>query len=178
MKLNRFVFIFLLFIISNTFAMDKVIKKTAIVNAPVDSVWNAWITNEGAKTFFASDCKIEARVGGAYELYFDTEAENGSRGSEGCTIEQIEPLMLLVFTWNAPPHLSNVRKEHTRVTVHFEPVSKNETRVTLEHTGWKEGKEWQKAYEYFNAVWGQVVLARLQYRFVNGPIDWDNPPPM
>lgn len=170
-------FILFLLMISDM-ANSKTIEKTAIINGPIDSVWAAWTTPEGIKSFFAPACNIEMVEGGPYEIYFDSEAPEGQRGSEGCVVKYINPVTELHFTWNAPPHLPSVRQERTLVKLFMTELSDSETQVKLVHEGWGTGEEWDKAFEYFDAVWGQVVLARLQYRFVNGPIDWDNPPPM
>jgi hypothetical protein len=43
--------------------------------------------------------------------------------------------------------------------------------VTLPPTGWKDGDEWTKAYEYL-AVGNAQLLASLHHRFVYGPTDW------
>ena len=43
--------------------------------------------------------------------------------------------------------------------------------VTLHHVGWGDGGEWDKAYDYFDRAW-DAVLANLQKRFAEGPIDW------
>ena len=40
----------------------------------------------------ADPARIEAEVGGAYELYFDLEQPEGMRGSEGCTVVELEPV--------------------------------------------------------------------------------------
>lgn len=48
--------------------------------------------------------------------------------------------------------------------------------VTLIHTGWGEGGEWDDAFTYFERAWGDIVLHRLQHRFENGPVDWSDPP--
>lgn len=175
-----FVFLFSTLILTNPLlsSENKIINKSVTVNADVDKVWEAWTTVDGVKSFFAPDCRIELKVGGAYEMYFMPDGETGYRGGEGVKILAIEPQKMLSFTWNAPPHLPNVRKQFTHVTVIFEPSGENNTIVKLIHDGWGEGDEWNKAYEYFNAVWEQVVLQRLIYRFSVGPIDWDNPPPM
>ena len=45
------------------------------------------------------------------------------------------------------------------------------TRVTLHHTGWGEGGEWDPAYLYFDRSWG-TVRANLKKRFEQGPQDW------
>lgn len=47
----------------------------------------------------------------------------------------------------------------------------NETVVRLTQTGWKDGEEWTKAYEYL-AVGNAQVLVSLHHRFVYGPTDW------
>jgi len=38
-------------------------------------------------------------------------------------------------------------------------------------TGWKEGKEWDDAYDYL-ANGNAQLLGQLLYRFKNGPVDW------
>ena len=83
---------------------------------------------------------------------------------------------MLSITWNAPPHLSEVRKQWTHVTVRLEGTREGQTKVTLMHDGWGEGKEWDEAFAYFTRAWVGVVLSRLKYRFSVSPIDCDNPP--
>ena len=57
------------------------------------------------------------------------------------------------------------------MVVRFVPVDENSTRVTLHHTGWGDGGEWDKAYSYFDRSW-VTVLANLKKRFEEGPQDW------
>lgn len=45
------------------------------------------------------------------------------------------------------------------------------TRVTLHHTGWGDGGEWDKAFDYFRSAWPQV-LGNLKKRFDGRPQDW------
>jgi hypothetical protein len=45
------------------------------------------------------------------------------------------------------------------------------TEVRLRQTGFHAGEDWDKGLAYFDRAW-DVVLDRLQTRFVNGPIDW------
>ncbi len=86
--------------------MKKELNFKIIIHASVDKIWNCWTTEEGAATFFAPDCKIELKPDGAYEMYFDLEAEKGLRGGEGLTILAFQENRFLSFTWNAPPDLS------------------------------------------------------------------------
>ena len=78
---------------------------------------------------------------------------------------------MLSFTWNAPPHLPEARAQRTSVTVRLAPGTDGFTDVRLTHSGWGDGGQWDKAYDYFNGAWGRV-LANLEKRFVDGPYDW------
>lgn len=151
--------------------MDRVIHKEAEVDGPVKKVWDAWTTTEGVVTFFAPAAKVHLRTGGVYELYFMTEAPEGSRGSEGCTILGFDPDRSLAFTWNFPPHLP-IRDEKTSVKLLFHDLEGGRTRLELIHSGWREGPAWEQGYAYFDQAW-DVVLARLQHRFLHGPVDWN-----
>jgi uncharacterized protein YndB with AHSA1/START domain len=156
--------------------MTRQISYQVQVPAPISEVWKAWTTEEGVKSFFAPECRIALRVGGAYEMYFDPSAPEGRRGGEGLTILAIQSEKMLSFTWNAPPHLSEVRGQLTHVTLYFHEAGENKTSLDFIHDGWGEGGEWDQAYEYFTRAWGEVVLPRFIYRFETGPVDWKNPP--
>jgi hypothetical protein len=83
----------------------------------------------------------------------------------------IDPKKMISFDWNAPPSLPLARAQRTFVVVRFLAVNDKTTRVTLHHTGWGEGGEWDKAYTYFDRAWGNV-LGNLKKRFDTGPVDW------
>lgn len=155
---------------------DRVIRGDIIIDAAVDAVWDAWTTEAGVASFFAPAANIDLRVNGAYEIFFDPEAKPGERGADGVRILALEPKKMLSFTWNAPLHMPNVRKQWTHVVVRLQEAGPNRTRVTLTHDGWGEGGEWDQAFEYFKRAWNQAVLPRLQYRFSTGPVDWEHPP--
>jgi uncharacterized protein YndB with AHSA1/START domain len=144
-----------------------------VIEAPRGQVWQAWTTREGVLSFFAPNCRLEMEPGGAYEMYFNLDAPKGEWGGEGCRFLAIEEPCMLSFTWNAPPEFPDVRRQKTHVTLRFEEVSMERTRVILTHDGWGSGEEWQLARAYFERAWGQVVLPRLQKRFLDGPIHWD-----
>jgi uncharacterized protein YndB with AHSA1/START domain len=156
-----------------TAAPADVVKEVEVRASPGE-VWKAWTTAEGARTFFAPDAKIEAKVGGAYELYFDPSAPAGKRGSEGCTVLAAEPLKKLQFSWNFPPAIPSLReaKALTTVTVELLPQGKT-VKVRLTQTGWKDEPAWHDGKKYFESAWA-VVLARLAHRFRRAPIDWKN----
>jgi uncharacterized protein YndB with AHSA1/START domain len=156
--------------------MSKSINYEMNIPAPVKDLWKAWTTEQGVKSFFAPECKIELKPGGAYEMLFNKEAPPGEQGGEGMIILAIQPEKMLSFTWNSPPTLPDVRGQMTHVTLRFTESNTGESRLHFVHDGWGEGGEWDQSFDYFIRAWGEVVLPRLKYRFEEGPIDWNNPP--
>ena len=151
----------------------KNIFKTVVVAAEPARVWQAFTTEEGARTFFAPSATIDLKTYGRYEMLFDLDAPEGSRGGEGCKVLAFQPDRMLTVTWNAPHHLPAVRDEKTCVILDFVPEPVAGTRVTRTHVGWGEGGEWDAAYAYFDRAW-DLVLSRLVRSLAEGPLDWES----
>jgi hypothetical protein len=47
-------------------------------------------------------------------------------------------------------------------------MSATSTRLTMTQTGWREGRQWDEAYDYL-ATGNAQLLVRLHQRFVSGP---------
>jgi uncharacterized protein YndB with AHSA1/START domain len=153
--------------------MMKFIEKSCIVDASLESVWQAWTTSEGAEAFFAPKADIELAIGGKYELLFDLDSPEGLRGSEGMKIQSFIPERMLAFDWNAPPSMPDVRSQKTWVVLEFIELDEELCEATLFHLGWGEGKEWDEAYAYFERAWS-IVLSRFEKCMRVGPIDWQH----
>ena len=152
-------------------AAERALDKEVLVAATLDQAWAAWTTREGITSFFAPDARIEPRVGGAFQIYMDPGAAPGMKGADEMRYLALQPKRMLSFDWNAPPSLPEARAQRTFVVVRFFPVDEAHTRITIHHTGWGDGGEWDKAYAYFDRAWG-LVLGNLQKRFEQGPRDW------
>jgi uncharacterized protein YndB with AHSA1/START domain len=155
----------------STQAAERAVDREIVIDATLDQAWDAWTTREGIVSFFAPDAKIEPRVGGAFQIYFNPLAESGQKGADDMRFMALQPKKMISYDWNAPPHLPEARKQRTFVIVRFEPVSDKQTRVSIHHVGWGDGGEWDKAYAYFDRAWGNV-LGSLKKRFESGPQDW------
>jgi hypothetical protein len=83
----------------------------------------------------------------------------------------LQPMKMLSFDWNAPPSLPEARQQRTFVVVRLFDVDGRSTRVTLHHTGWGNGGEWDQMYAYFDRAWGNV-LDNLKKRYDTEPQDW------
>jgi uncharacterized protein YndB with AHSA1/START domain len=153
-------------------AAERAINKEVVIRATVDQTWDAWTTREGIVSFFAPDARIEPRVGGLFEIHINPYAAPGLKGGDDMRFMALQPKRMLSFTWNAPPSLPQARAQRTLVILRFAAADAGQTRVTLHHTGWGEGGEWDRAFDYFERAWGNV-LASLKKRFDDDqPVDW------
>jgi uncharacterized protein YndB with AHSA1/START domain len=155
----------------NAAAAERAIDKEVVIAATAEQAWQAWTTREGITSFFAPDAEIDAKVGGAFHIYINPLAPPGSKGADDMRFMALQRPTMLSFDWNAPPTIPEIRAQRTFVVVRLTPAGEKQTRVTLHHTGWGEGSEWDKAYAYFDRAWGNV-LANLKKRYETGPVDW------
>ena len=153
-------------------AAERAIDKEVIVPAPIAAVWQSWTTKAGIESFFAPEAEIDPKVGGAFHIHINPFAAPGMKGADDMRYMALQAPTMLSFDWNAPPSLPEVRGQRTFVIVRLAAVDGQSTRVTLHHTGWGDGGEWDKTYAYFDRAWGNV-LGNLKTRFETGqPIDW------
>jgi len=160
-----------LLVASNLIAAERAIEKEVLVAAPIDAVWQTWTSKAGIESFFAPEAEIEPRVGGAFHVHMDPLAQPGSKGADDMRFMALQRPTMLSFDWNAPPSLPEARAQRTFVVVRLADVDGKSTRVTLHHTGWGTGGEWDKTYVYFDRAWG-YVLGNLKKRYDVGPQDW------
>ena len=143
---------------------EKVLVLEVTVPAPVNAVWDAFTTSAGLSTWLTPGAVVDLKEGGEWTAHFP----GGSTG--GGTILSFVPEKELVLSALAPDKFPTVRATRTKARFQFEARG-DSTVVRLTQTGWKEGDEWVKAYEYLTMGNAQL-LATLHHRFVNGPIDW------
>ncbi len=142
-------------------AGERILRTGALVKAPLEDVWHAWTTEEGIRSFFQTDSKIELSIGGAYELYMGmTEPdESGLRGSEGCRVLSYVPMRMLAFEWNFPPAVMSLRKARakTQVVLQFRQLDGGQVEVSFAQLGWQQGEDWDAGYQYFARAWPHVM---------------------
>ena len=143
----------------------KELRFQVVIPAPVEQVWHAFSTSEGLMTWLWSDCIVDLRERGDWLVRYP----GGNTG--GGTILSFKPQRQMVLAAMAPEKFPAVRKERTTADFSFESVDGTKTRVSLIQSGWKQGEEWDKAYDYL-ANGNAMLLTQLYKRFVDGPIDW------
>lgn len=150
----------------NTTSKKMTLTEEIIILSPVDLVWHAWTVSERVSKWFAPEANIEAKIGGAYELYFVPENKSGMN-TKGCKITELVINEVLQFTWKGPDPFEEVMNKNdlTVVTVQFISLANNETKVVIEHTGFK--KDWAEAYKWHQMAW-QGVLQSLKSALETG----------
>jgi len=154
---------------------SRAVRYRVDVAAPIESVWAAWTEPAHVREWLARDAVIELEPLGRFEILFAPERPSGTRGAENNRVLAVQAPEMFAFTWDAPPHLPEARRQRTSVVVRLEPLGAGGTRVWLEQTGWGRGGQWDQAYDYFTDAW-KKVLALLHRRFESGPLDWSAPP--
>jgi uncharacterized protein YndB with AHSA1/START domain len=145
-------------------ASEKMLRVEITVPAPRAEVWKAFATSEGLSTWLAPNSNVELEPGGEWMVH----VPGGSTG--GGNIVSFVPEKEIVISALAPDQFPTVRAQRTTARFELEDHGKG-TLVRLTQTGWKDGDEWDRAYEYLAAGNAQL-LATLHRRFVSGPIDW------
>jgi uncharacterized protein YndB with AHSA1/START domain len=143
---------------------EKVLLLSITIPAPRSEVWHAFATSEGLSTWLTPGAVVDLRPGGEWTAHYP----NGKTG--GGTIISFVPEEEMVLSAMAPEEYPTVRATRTHAQFRFKSQG-NSTVVELEQTGWRNGEEWDKAYEHLFAG-NAYLLATLHRRFVNGPLDW------
>ncbi len=143
---------------------EKMLRVEITVPASRSEVWKAFSTSEGLSTWLAPNSVVDLKPGGDWMVHFP----GGSTG--GGTIVSFVPQKEIVISALAPDKFPTVRAQRTTARFELEDHGTG-TLVRLTQTGWKDGDEWDRAYEYLTAGNAQL-LATLHRRFVSGPIDW------
>jgi uncharacterized protein YndB with AHSA1/START domain len=161
---------------------ERTIILDALVDAPPHEVFRLWTSADGIKTFFAPDARVDAEVGGKYQVIFAPakDPEGDSHGTKGARILKLVPDKELAFEWitfagdellghNAPPYAPpaerNVRPLPTWVEMTFEAVEghPNQTHVRFAHYGFREGEKWEQSYRWFGRAWKGVLDELVAY---------------
>ncbi len=136
-----------------------------VIPATVEQVWTAVTTQDGLMTWLAPSAKVRLELGGEWQVSF------GAGAPAGGTVLSWLPMEMLAVHAMAPEWFPNVRRDRTIAVFRFEPAGEKRTRVRLAQIGWKDGEEWDKAFEYLGKGNAQL-LNMLHHRFAEGPTDW------
>jgi uncharacterized protein YndB with AHSA1/START domain len=144
-------------------AGDRILRTEAVVHAPVDDVWRAFTTKDGVQSWMVPVAEVDLRLGGTLKTNYNPQAKIGDPGTIVHHILSYEPKRMLSTHFDAPESAPAAAKtaQATWVVYRFEPISAQETRVTVSMMGWGEGPEWDQSYAFFEKgnAWEMEQLA-------------------
>ncbi|MGI0140458.1 MAG: SRPBCC family protein [Thermoplasmata archaeon] len=129
------------------------------VPLPTPMIYSAWVESRQLEGWLCDSAKVEAKVGGAYELTWTTPTAFTSRG----TVRSMTPNVDLEFGWTAPADFAKWMNEPTPATHVYLRLqdSPEGIDITLEHVGWKSGEPWELARSWHFHLWAER-LERLR----------------
>ncbi|WP_134687551.1 SRPBCC family protein [Brevibacillus migulae] len=126
------------------------IRKTVVLNAPIEKVWKAVATSEGIAAWWMPNT-FEPVVGRDFILHA------GQFGDSPCKVTEIDPPHRVGFDWGKDWHLAFELKQ----------LEDGKTEFTLIHSGWDAAKvtEFGQPHavirEIMNGGWEGIVKEKL-----------------
>lgn len=126
------------------------IRKTVVLNAPIEKVWKAVATSEGMAAWWMPNT-FEPVVGHHFILH------TGQFGDSPCKVTELEAPNRLGFDWGKDWHL----------TFELTKLADGKTEFTLIHSGWDETKVTEFGQPHsiirgiLNGGWESIVKEKL-----------------
>ncbi|HLA14909.1 MAG TPA: SRPBCC domain-containing protein [Gemmatimonadaceae bacterium] len=138
----------------------------AIIEAPLQAVWDAWATSEGLRSWLAPQADIDLRVGGLLRANYNAKGSLADPQTIHNTVLSLDPgRMLSIKVSKAPegfPFANAI--QHMWTVVYFEPAGQNLTRVRVVGLGFRADPESQRMRAFFDQG-NATTLKQLQRRF-------------
>ena len=146
-------------------ALDFIVTE-GVVAAPVTTVWTAWTTTTGLKSWLAPNVDIDLRLDGLMRTNYDPKGSLGDPGTIENRVLSFEPeKMLSIRVAKAPDKFPFRTKIGEMWTVlYFEPTSDGKTLLRIVELGFGSDEESQRMKDYFKRG-NAFTLSQLQKRF-------------
>ncbi len=145
----------------------RVLRESAVFNVPRDTLWRAFATTEGLKSWEAPVVDVDVRVGGHIEVSYDPKVPLGDPRTIRHEVLAFLPDELLVFrNVQAPPGFAHADLFGRVVNIlQFEDLGGGRTRLTESGVGYGQGKDWDQLYAFFrtgNAYLFETLKAHFE----------------
>lgn len=129
------------------------------VPLPISMIHAAFTDAKQLQGWLCDRATVTPHMGGEYHLAWSSPVAFESRG----TILELTPDVDIGFSWFAPPEFAALMNEpgsktHVYVRLQESPEGVD---VTLEHSGWGAGEEWEAARSWHFHLWDER-LPRLK----------------
>ena len=137
-----------------------------VVAAPVATVWDAWATSAGLRTWLAPHAEIDLRIDGVMRSNYDPKGSLGDPGTIENRILSYEPQrMLSIKVSKAPERFPfKARIGDMWTVLYFHPTADGKTALRIVGVVFGTDEESQKMKEFFKQG-NAFTLTQLQKRF-------------
>lgn len=140
---------------------DSIISITAELACSRERAFDYFSDNILLTKWLTKKAEVEMIVGGKYELFWTPEDNDPTNNSTyGCKILAVDRPYFFNIEWKGnaeQKEFMNNERPLTNVTIIFFALTGTKTRVSLLHTGWRQGEEWEKARLYFVNAWTRAL---------------------
>ena len=150
----------------------QILKQVAVIDAPVQQVWDAFATADGFRGWAAPFVHMELKVGGIIESSYQPDAKVGDTSNIKNQIVAYIPGRLLVLkNVQAPEGFAPECVMDRLVSIfEFESISAESTRLTLWGVGYGPDEESLRILEFFKEA-NAWTFGQLQALLTGGPGD-------
>lgn len=130
---------------------DRVLQQSIDIAAPPSCLWRSLADEDGLKAYGMSVVHVEMKNGGVLEEGFTPTAKIGGTDTIRHRIIAYLPERLLVLrNEQTPPGLPHADLYRNVVQViAIEPRAAGKTRLTISHTGYGSGADYDELYTFF-----------------------------
>jgi len=130
---------------------DRVLQQSIDIASAPNCLWRSLADEAGLKAFGMTVVKVDLRNGGTIEEGFSPTAKIGGTDTIRHHIISYLPERLLVLRNEAtppgPPHVELYRNVVQVISI--EPRENGKTRLTISHTGYGSGADYDQLYAFF-----------------------------
>ncbi|MCA9288329.1 MAG: SRPBCC domain-containing protein [Phycisphaerales bacterium] len=150
----------------------RVQRASAVIDAPVEAVWEAFTTEEGIEAWMVPVTSIDLRVGGEWRTSYNPESTLDDADTIVHTILSYEPQRMISVRTRPPESAARVFGDvdfsQLWSVFRFDPTDDGRTRVTISGMGYGEGAAWDRVYGFFEAN-NPLVMQELAAHFAEHP---------
>lgn len=131
---------------------EKVLRIECTLPVNLTDAWELFTTDEKLKKWIAPLAHIELKSGGFIITNYDSTKDLSDSSSIKLPILSFVDNELLVLKVNLNNRfVKNVRDndEHLQEIIQFKKIDAKHTRIISSMTGWGDGTDWDKTYDFF-----------------------------
>lgn len=150
----------------------RVQRTSAVIDAPVEAVWDAFTTEDGIEAWMVPVTSIDLRVDGEWRTSYNPQSTLDDADTIVHTILSYEPQRMISVRTRPPASAArlfgDVDFSQLWSVFRFDPTDNGRTRVTISGMGYGDGPAWDRVYDFFEAN-NPLVMQELAAHFAEHP---------